>query len=392
MDAKEFEELYSRAISYENVEVPKGEMTPRERFFAIMDGKKPDRIIDTEFGYWNDTLRRWHKEGLPAYVDNNSKADFYFGFDVWQKHIPMNNLLFPSFPVETISDDGKHRVIYDSDHVKCEVFSDGADTIPHYLEFPVKDAATWRELFKPRMKVDPLGRIKVDPAKLAAQVKDRNFVLVANGGSTAGKIRDWMGFEDIAFAIYDQPELLEEMLADISAVSSANARALTEAGVVPDLVSWWEDIAFKTGPIVTPAFFNEKCGAAIRKVMDVYRAAGTKYSFVDCDGDFRRIMPGWLENGVNIMFPLEVNAGIHPADLRRDHAGIRMMGGVDKVVLMKSKAEIKAELLKLKPLVEAGAYIPHVDHRVQADIPYENYLYYLEVKRDLFGIPNRIRA
>ena len=124
--------------------------------------------------------------------------------------------------------------------------------------------------------------------------------------------------------------------------------------------------------------------------MDVYRAAGTKYGYVDCDGDFRKLVPTWLNNGVNIMFPLEVAAGVHPVTLRKENPGIRMMGGVDKMILLGTKENIKKELLKLKPLVDEGGYIPHIDHRVQADVSYENYLYYLEVKRDLFNIPNRI--
>jgi len=66
------------------------------------------------------------------------------------------------------------------------------------------------------------------------------------------------------------------------------------------------------------------------------------------------------------------------------------MGGVDKVVLLKGKDAIKKELLRLKPLVDEGGFIPHIDHRVQADVPYKDYLYYLEVKRDLFGIGNTV--
>jgi uroporphyrinogen decarboxylase len=143
---------------------------------------------------------------------------------------------------------------------------------------------------------------------------------------------------------------------------------------------------------VTPDFFIEKCGAAINKAMSVYRAHGNKYAFVDCDGDFHKLMPGWLNNGVNIMFPLEVAAGIHPAWLRKENPGIRMMGGVDKVVLLKGKAAIKKEMERLRPLVEEGGFIPHVDHRVQADVSYQDYLYYLEVKRDFFGIPNKVAA
>ena len=66
------------------------------------------------------------------------------------------------------------------------------------------------------------------------------------------------------------------------------------------------------------------------------------------------------------------------------------MGGVDKVVLIHGREAIKKELLKLQPIVAEGGFIPHVDHRVQADVSYSDYLYYLQFKRELFEIPNRI--
>ncbi len=388
MEAEEFQELFSKRSSFENVSVSKNEMSPRERFLSIMDFKKPDRIIDAEFGYWNDTLKNWHNEGLPEYIDNNNKADSYFGFDEWKKRVPANVLLAPSFEPEVISDDGEHKIIYDSSRVKCEIFSDGKDTIPHYLDYPVKDPKSYKP-FKERLQPKLEQRIKMNVKELAGKVKNRNYILEASGGSTAGIIRNWMGFENICLNIYDQPELLDEILEDMSNTSALVAKELTKYLQI-DLVIWWEDIAFKNGPIVTPEWFNKKCGKAYKKVMDVYRAAGTKYGYVDCDGDFRKLVPTWLNNGVNIMFPLEVAAGVHPVTLRKENPGIRMMGGVDKMILLGTKENIKKELLKLKPLVDEGGYIPHIDHRVQADVSYENYLYYLEVKRDLFNIPNRI--
>ena len=69
---------------------------------------------------------------------------------------------------------------------------------------------------------------------------------------------------------------------------------------------------------------------------------------------------------------------------------MRMMGGFDKVVLSQGKDAVKKELLRLKKLVDEGGFIPHVDHRVQADVSYEQYLYYLEAKRDIFGLSNRV--
>jgi hypothetical protein len=388
MDADEFQKLFEEKNSFDNVPQPEGEMSPRERFTATMEFQKPDRIIDTEFGYWADTLKRWHHEGLPEFVDSNAKADVYFGFDNWQRSLPANVLLEPSFEPKIISDDGHHTIKYDAEGVKCEVFSDGADTIPHYLEYPIKDRQSY-EAFKEKLRPDVDQRVKVDLPQVAEKINNRNYILQAPGGSTAGKVRNWMGFDNICLAIYDQPDLLREILNDMAEVSAAVAAEITRY-VTPDLVTWWEDIAFKTGPIVTPDWFIETCGSVYKRVMDIYRDSGTPYGYVDCDGDFRKLMPAWLNNGVNIMFPLEVAAGVHPVTLRRENPGIRMMGGVDKTVLLRDKPAIKQEMEKLRPLVEEGGFIPHVDHRVQADVPYENYLYYLEVKRDVFQLPNII--
>jgi len=388
MEEREFMEMFSKAHDYGNVTVADGDMSPKERFERIMTFRKPDRIIDAEFGYWDSTLRRWHQEGLPEYVTSNEKADIYFGFDVWSKTIPANTRLNPNFEQEIIADDGVHQIVYDENRIKCEIFSDGTDTIPHYLDFPVKDHETYLP-FKERLVGALDGRVPENLAEIGRRTKDRNYVLVAPGGSTAGYIRNLMGFEGICLGLYDQPDLIQDMLDDVCTVSCTVARAITEY-IEVDLVSWWEDIAYRSGPIVTPKFFNRQCGRVYHDVMSIYQQHGTQYGYVDCDGDFRKLMPGWLNNGVNIMFPLEVNAGIHPAQLRRNHPGIRMMGGVDKVVLTRGKAAIKQELQRLKPLVEEGGFIPHVDHRVQADVAFDDYLYYLEVKRDLFNIPNTI--
>jgi uroporphyrinogen decarboxylase len=306
---------------------------------------------------------------------------------MWSKTIPAQTRLNPYFEKEIIKDDGEHQIIYDENRIKCEVFSDGTDSIPHYIDFPIKNRETYLP-FKERLVGALEGRLPDNLAEIGRQTKDRNYVLVAPGGSTAGYIRNLMGFEGICLGLYDQPELIQEILDDLCAVSCHVAKAITEH-IEVDLVSWWEDIAYRSGPIVTPKFFNEQCGRVYGDVMAIYQQHGTKYGYVDCDGDFRKIMPGWLNNGVNIMFPLEVNAGIHPDQLRKDHPGIRMMGGVDKVVLIQGQDAIKHELERLKPLVEEGGFIPHVDHRVQADVSFNDYLYYLKVKRDLFEIPNQ---
>ena len=62
------------------------------------------------------------------------------------------------------------------------------------------------------------------------------------------------------------------------------------------------------------------------------------------------------------------------------------MGGVDKIELGKGPAAIKAYLETLVPLVERGGYIPFCDHRCPPNVKPEDYLYYLDLKEQMFGM------
>ena len=52
-----------------------------------------------------------------------------------------------------------------------------------------------------------------------------------------------------------------------------------------------------------------------------------------------------------------------------------------KRTLAQGKAAIDAEIVRLAPVVKAGDFIPLVDHGVPDDVPYENYLYYIEQRK-----------
>jgi uroporphyrinogen decarboxylase len=58
---------------------------------------------------------------------------------------------------------------------------------------------------------------------------------------------------------------------------------------------------------------------------------------------------------------------------------------VDKRELAKGPAAIDAHLAALRPLVEAGGYVPTVDHTVPPDVSWPNFQYYLEAKARLLG-------
>jgi uroporphyrinogen decarboxylase len=120
--------------------------------------------------------------------------------------------------------------------------------------------------------------------------------------------------------------------------------------------------------------------------MDEARARGCLLSVVDCDGNPEVLVPLWLEAGVNIMFPLEVMAGTDPFKWRRIYGkDLLLKGGINKEAIAAGGGHISRELERIKPLLDQGGYVPHLDHLAPPNISYGIYLDYLEAKGRLLG-------
>ena len=360
-------------------------MNPRERWMHTMHFKPVDHVPDEEFGYWTDTLQVWHQQGLPGWVEDNIQADMFFGFSP-RAQAPVNLGLKPAFRPRILEENEAHRIIVDGNGVKCLVHKDGTSSIPRYLEFPIRDRSSW-EKFRRRLDPGIRGRYPRLWESLRRRWEHRDYPLGIGMASLFGWIRNWTGFEGASLMIYDDPELFEEIMEQITQlVLQTIERALRDVRF--DFAAGWEDMCFNHGPMISPALFSRYMVPRYQRITGVLKAHGVDVVIVDCDGDISQLVPLWLEAGVNCMFPLEGAAGTDPRAYR-DLYGERvlLLGGVDKRALIEGKEAIRREVHRLEPLVREGGYIPHVDHRVPPDVTYENYLYYLQVKRDIFGIP-----
>jgi uroporphyrinogen decarboxylase len=360
-------------------------MTHRERWQRTMHFLKVDYLPDEEFGYWTDTLSVWHHQGLPSWVRTNEQADLFFGFSP-RAQAPVAVGLKPAFRARTLEETEHHRIVVDGNGVKCLVHKDGTSSIPKYLEFPVRDRASWNR-FRRRLDPETPGRYPRPWKSLVRQWEKRDYPLGISMGSLFGWIRNWAGFEGVAVMVYDDPGLFEEIMEHITRlVLGTIEKALCQVRF--DFAACWEDMCFNHGPIISPAMFERYMVPRYCRLTEALRAHGVDIVYVDCDGNIDQLVPLWLEAGVNCMFPLEVAAG---SDGRRyrDLYGERvlLMGGIDKRALIEGKQAIEKELRRVEGLARAGGYIPHVDHRVPPDVTYANYCYYLEAKRDRFGIP-----
>ncbi len=361
-------------------------MTHRERFLRTYRFQEVDHTPDMEFGYWDETFPRWHEEGLPQQIDNNAIADSYFGFAPFAG-VPVNVGLLPAFESRVIEETDRHQIIVDEEGVTCQVHKDGTSSIPHYLDWSLKTPDDW-PVFKERLDPDNPARYPDDWDEVSKKLNNSSVPVQVSAGSMFGRIRDWMGFENVAIAVMEQPEWIEEMMEHLTQLyTTVLGRAAQHVPI--DCAMFWEDMAFKQGPMISPKLFRELMTPRYKRITDVLKEASCEVFIVDCDGDITQLVEHWLAGGVNCMFPLEIAAGTDPFEMReRFGREVLLMGGVNKRALAKDKQAIRAEVDRLLPLVKQGGYIPHVDHRCPPDVSYENYLYYLQYKREKLGIPD----
>jgi uroporphyrinogen decarboxylase len=364
-----------------------------ERYYKVFTYQNVDRVVDREFGYWPQTIRRWLAEGLPAEMESeknkmfSGKLDAFFGFESIGRGLSLPTAMNPKFDEQIIERKASSQIVRGGDGVVAERFPNEADesSIPHFLEFPVKTPDDWAAM-KQRYRLDDPTRApdqqQVADARAAA---DSGRMILTSFCGFYGQLRNWMGFENLSTAFYDYPEMIHDMVNHWAELCAAQVEALPPDFPI-DHVCWWEDMASKNGPFVGPGMFREFLQPGYHRVMTQAKKHGCVLGYVDCDGNPHDIVGNWLEEGVNIMFPLEVSAGVDPYAWRREFGKeLRLCGGVAKAPLVAGGAAIDRELERLKPLLDQGGFIPHLDHLVPPDISLKNYLYYLDKKRKMIG-------
>ncbi len=368
-------------------------MNQRERFWRLMRFQPVDRLPD--WADWLGPFHHWHAEGLPPEVDDKAAIVEYFGFEgmfsaFWGiPRVPVNLRLLPALEEETLEETAEHRVYRRGDGAVVKQFRDPSSSLrsTQFLAYPIRNRQDWQRLRDRQLDPNAPGRYPDEAAwqRMVAEWRGRSYVLSIDGGGFYGYIRDWVGVENLSLMLYDDPGLVREMADYLADFFIAVLYRAVEA-VDIDFAMFWEDMCYKSGPLVSPATFRRFFLPGYRKVTGFLAEHGVELSWVDCDGNIEALIPLWLEGGVRGFYPLEVASDMDAAKLRAQYGQrVVLWGNVDKRALTQGPAAIDAELARLAPTVAQGGFIPLVDHGVPDDVPYRHYLYYLARRRELTG-------
>ncbi|MDK6029350.1 uroporphyrinogen decarboxylase family protein [Ignisphaera sp. 4213-co] len=356
-------------------------LTHRERLLRVFSFQSVDRVPNYEFGYWKETIDRWHNEGLPQHIKSDKDVEKYLGLEGIEslESIPVVVGLWPP-PIEFVLREEDDKEVVADGLGGIYVRKKYVSAVPHYIRFPIRSKDDWKKI-KRFLDFETPGRISLNWSDIVEKYRNRDYPLRIFVGSLVGWLRDWMGIEGLSKAFYRDPDWVEEMV-DTIADLVVKILDVVLRDVVPDMAWFWEDIAYNKGPLISPKLFEKYIVPRYKRITKLLNAYGVKIVVVDCDGNIELLVPGWLDGGVNCMFPLEARY-VDPYKLRREYGEkILLMGGVDKMALIAGEKAIDKELERLTPLLEEGGYIPTVDHRVPPEVSYKNYLYYIERKRE----------
>ncbi len=384
-------------------------MNHRERTLAVLNYQPYDRLPVLHFGFWPELLDRWaaeghipaapmdtRRDGMPGEMDIAQKLGFDFN---WNTRFSPEVRLFPWFEEKVVRQypDGG-RDVMDSEGVIVHT-KPGIRCIPTEVEHLLKDRRAWEQHYKPRFAFRP-ERITSAPVHTPAATltyeqggldylrrSDREYPLGVYCGSLIGQIRNWLGVEGLSYLMVDDPGLFDEMAATAADTAYTTLEALLKTGATFDFGHYWEDVCFRSGPLVHPRIMAEKIGPHYRRISDLLARYGIRFTSLDCDGLIDSLIPAWLDNGVNIMFPIEVGTwNGHITPWREKYGrGLLGVGGMNKNILARDRAAIDAEIERLRPMVALGGYIPCVDHRISPEATWDNVRYYCDRMHAVFG-------
>jgi hypothetical protein len=379
-------------------------MTDRERFKAIVNFERPDYVPIFSFpgapgmgnGCMEPTRKQLIEQGMPEWVGAEYRPYQSESLWSWQRYWGTTGPVFapgstaipgPGIKCEMRIEDGFEIIECETGARTRQVINnDNTYIMPDFQSFHVRDRKSW-EFYRER--TEPRGMItseNVDVAIANFNSKDRPVAI--GYGSTYGHLRGLMGPAVVSFILYDDPELIREIMQTQIDDFEKYTIPLIER-IRPDILATGEDCCYNHGMLLSPKHFREFCAPFYRRVCEVAKDCNVDMVAIDTDGNAMELVPIVEECGVNAIFPFEVKAGNDLFALRECHPRFILMGWLEKEVVNEGNCHlIHDEIMsKVPPLLEKGGYFPNGDHGIQPLVTFDNLCRFMTLLHEVTGNP-----
>ena len=356
-------------------------MNTRERFVGTLTGRPVDRVPFMKvFGGANAIKPHWEQE-CPGIAQ---RIDELLGFEGrhrgWDR-TPVNMDPSQLDPVEVLEETETQLVRRRGDGTVEVIYKTG-DYNRHDIDWPIKSMDDWDRYKQRHMQADDPTRFPDNWTELVEQYRARDYPLQLTHRGVYGFCRNRMGDVNLGYAFYDQPDLVHDMM-DSYTDMAIELWEKQVAEVDFDLIECWEDMAFRSGSLISPKTFREFMTPNYRRIAEFAADHGIQIILIDSDGYIEELTELMLEGGVTALYPYEVQSGNDVARVLDRFPTVGCVGGLDKQVMARGREAIDREMDRARGLIEKGRFIPGPDHFVLSDVSCADYCYFMEQLREV---------
>ena len=368
-------------------------MTSRQRVLTALNHQIPDRIPIDLGG--NQT--GIHKFAYQALIDHLGIADELEIMDAVQQLAKPCEAVLERFHVDTryvaagAAGDWKGGIVeavrdgklwHDLTDEFGVTWSMPEDT-PLYMDIthhPLADATIADLDDYPWPRGDDPGRFE-GLRRRAENIRDNTPYAVVSGISGVVYEICWYmrGLEQWFCDTMERPEFCEAMLDRMLKFWMDWFDAfLTEVGDVVDVIMIGDDLAGQNGPLFRPDFYRSVVKPRHKKLVQSIKSRTPAKIWYHTCGACREYIPDLLDNGIDILNPVQVSAAdMAPAQLKAEF-GDRLVfwgGAIDtqQVLPLASVDEVRRHVgANVEAFKGGGGYVFNNVHNIQGGVPPEN--------------------
>jgi uroporphyrinogen decarboxylase len=340
--------------------MPKETMNPKERWQAVLQRQKPDRV---PFDFWGTpeiVFALMNHLGCESYKDLMKALHVDFVVSVLPGYIG------PALP------EGMDIFGCKGQAVKFQT-GEYWETI----SFPLAGYQTVEEIEAKYAWPDPDWW---DYSDISKQIKDYEDYPIAGGGSEPFLIyKNLRGQEQAMIDLVENPDIVHFCLDKLFELAYQNTLRILEA--IPGKVTYCyvaEDLGGQRNLLFSPEHIRRYLFPGMKRMIDLAHQAGA-YVFHHDDGNIMRILPELVELGIDILNPIQWRAdGMDREALKQEYGSkLVLHGAMDNQYTLPfgTEDEVRQEVCdNLRILGKDGGYILAPCHNIQPNTPLENIL------------------
>lgn len=197
-----------------------------------------------------------------------------------------------------------------------------------------------------------------------------------------------MSFDDFIIQVMDEPQLVVDIINMTVDINIELARQAVKRGV--KIIYTGDDYAYNSGPMVSPAMFEELFGGPLRRVIGAYKKLGL-YVIKHTDGNIMPIIDTIIDSGIDCLDPIDPIAGLKIDHIKKNYGDrICIKGNVDcanTLTLHGVKETIEETIYCMKTAGPGGGYILSSSNSIHASVKPENYVAMLDTWKKFRNYP-----